>query len=138
MIDFSGLNLNINVNGLQNQNLQGISPNPINNNFPLNNNNFSGHFPAFENTNLSSLTNEPQMTQIFKNNEITVYSAFIQSFDKTNVNGSFYISNIIDQMLNNVKMNLSVKKHVNCKVLSTSGTLLEPRKSLGIKKVIFN
>ncbi len=78
---------------------------------------------------------EPQMKQIFKNNEIIVYASLTKSFDKTNVSGSFYISNNVDRLLNNVKMNLSVKKHVNCKVLSTSGTSLEPNKSLGIKKV---
>ena len=75
------------------------------------------------------------MKQIYKNNEIIVYASLIKSFDKTNVSGSFFISNNVDKTLANVKMNLSVKKHVNCKVLSTSGNTLEPKKSLGIKKV---
>ena len=81
---------------------------------------------------------ESSMKQIFKNNEIIVYASLTKSFDKTNVSGAFYISNNVDRLLNNLKMNLSVKKHVNCKVLSTSGTSLEPNKSLGIKKVIIN
>jgi hypothetical protein len=81
-------------------------------------------------------TVDSSMKQIFKNQEITVYASLTKSFDKTNVSGAFYVSNNVDKLLSNVKMNLSVKKHVNCKVLSTSGTILEPNKSLGIKKVI--
>lgn len=108
MIDFSGLNMNMN----NNFNTQASIPiSPLINN------------------------SEPVMTQIFKNNEIVIYSSLIKNPDKINVNGSFFISNSIDKTINNLKMNLSVKKHVNCKVISTSGSVLEPNKSLGIKKV---
>lgn len=81
------------------------------------------------------LNSSPSMKQIFKNDEITVYVSLNVSNDKTQVNGSFYVSNNVSKFLNNVKLNLSVKKHIICKVLSTSATSLEPLKSLGIKKV---
>jgi hypothetical protein len=107
--------------------------------FPSN----TGTFPQMMPQGTHSTTNffettpsvDSSMKQIFRNNEITVYASLTKSFDKTNVSGAFYISNNVDRLLNNVKMNLSVKKHVNCKVLSTSGAALEPNKSLGIKKV---
>jgi len=81
------------------------------------------------------LNSNPSMKQIFKNDEITVYVSLNMSNDKAQVNGSFYVSNNVSKFLNNVKLNLSVKKHIICKVLSTSATSLEPLKSLGIKKV---
>lgn len=82
-----------------------------------------------------SLNNSPAMKQIFRNEEITVYVSFNFSGDRTQVNGSFYISNNVSKVLTNIKLNLSVKKNIICKVSSTSGTSLEPLKSLGIKKV---
>jgi hypothetical protein len=131
MIDFSGFNANPNSYA---------SPNTMNsfNNFNTMNNNTTNisTSPNFQiNSLASSSPNETSMTQIFKNNEIIVYSALIKSPDKTNVNGAFYIANNIDRTLTNVKMNLSVKKNVNCKVLSTSGSVLEANKSSLIKKV---
>jgi hypothetical protein len=79
-------------------------------------------------------SSEP-IKQIYKNNEIVVYASISKSFDKSQISCCFYVSNNIDNLITNVKLNLSVKKHVNCKVLSTSGTTLEPMKSMGIKKV---
>jgi hypothetical protein len=76
------------------------------------------------------------MKQIFKNNEVTFYASLSGSNDRTQVNGSFYISNNVDKHLSNVKFNLLVKKHITCKVVSASGTSLEPKASLGVKKVI--
>jgi hypothetical protein len=105
--------------------------------FPNNmNSNANSNPNVFMNTPSSFVTpSDPAMTQIFKNNEVIVFSALIKSSDKTNVNGAFYISNNTEKTLNNVKMNLSVKKNVNCKVLSTSGSVLEANKSSLIKKV---
>jgi hypothetical protein len=81
---------------------------------------------------------QQHMKQVFKNEEITVLSSFTKTFDKTQVNGAFFISNNTSKFLSNVKLNLSVKKSVLCKVNSTTGTVLEPMKSLGIKKVKLN
>lgn len=83
----------------------------------------------------NAVTNESAIKQIFKNNEITVYSTTNKTLDKTQISCSLYVTNNVNRPLNNVKLNLSVKRHVNCKVLSTSGTYMEPMKSLGIKKV---
>jgi hypothetical protein len=79
-------------------------------------------------------SSEP-IKQIYKNNEIVVYASISKSFDKSQISCCFYVSNNIDNLITNVKLNLSVKKHVNCKVLCTSGTTLEQMKSMGIKKV---
>ena len=75
------------------------------------------------------------MKQIFKNNEITIYSSLVKSMDKVNVTGAFYVSNNQDKILTNVKVNFFVKRHIVFKVISTSGTTLEKAQSLGIKKV---
>lgn len=80
-------------------------------------------------------TPQHQMKQIFKNNEITIFSMLNKSNDNTHVTGSFFASNNTDKQLNNVKINFSVKSSVIFKVLSTTGTYLEPRSSLGVKKV---
>jgi hypothetical protein len=119
--------------------------NTINNNIPVNqiqNNTFPiTNLNLLENSyqpvspSNQTLNNAPAMRQIYKNDEITVYVTLNSSPDKTQLNGAFYVSNNVSKSLNNVKLNLSVKKHVICKVLSTSATSMEPLKSLGIKKV---
>lgn len=124
----------------------------INNNSPLNplqnNQNSLNNLNLYENSFQSklpsnqSLNTGSPMKQIFKNDEITVYVSLNASTENKQVNGAFYVSNNVSKLLNNVKLNLSVKKHIICKVLSTNATSLEPLKSLGIKKVnrssIFN
>jgi len=75
-----------------------------------------------------------QMKQIFSNSDITIYcSSSKVNNDTTNAN--LFISNNIDKQLLNVKINLFVIKYVSYKVISTSGSVLEPRQSFGIKKV---
>jgi hypothetical protein len=94
------------------------------NNIPVMNMNFSP---------INSSLSESSMKQVFKNNEITMYTSLIKMNE--NVNGSFYVSNNIPKYLNNVKVNFMVPKYVNLKVLNTTGTALEPNQGLGVKKV---
>ena len=78
--------------------------------------------------------NDGSMKEIYKNNEVTIYSMLNQNNDT--YNGAFYISNNSPKYLTNVKLNFFVKKHVTFKVLSTSSSELGPNASLGIKKEI--
>jgi hypothetical protein len=119
--------LNIPNNILANSNIN-LNNNMITN--PLNNNlNTIMILPTLTN-------NEPIMKEVFRNNEISIYYTVIK-VDEKSLNGSFYVSNNCESHLSNVKLNFLVLKHVNLKVLSTSGTSLEPKQSLGIKKVKF-
>ena len=149
-VDFS--NLNLNTIPMQPQQHQQQVPNFSNQMNTLNfnaqitpsqtqNNTQMNFFENLSQPNVSNLSNvsnqESVMKQIFSNNEITVNVSLIKSPDNTNIHANFYISNNIEKLLNNVKFNLSVKKYLICKVLSTSGMTLEPKRSLGIKKVKF-
>ena len=80
--------------------------------------------------------NDPSMKQVFKNNEITLYSSINKNTE--NMSGSFYVSNNIQKNLNNVKVNFMVPKYLTLKVLNTLGSSLEPNQGLGIKKVIYS
>ena len=74
----------------------------------------------------------PNLKEVFKNNDITVFSSLNQN---NNVyNGSFYISNNTSSQINDVVVNFLVKKYISCQVHSTSGKDLPPNASLGIKK----
>jgi hypothetical protein len=130
MFNNNSLNFGFNNNNIplnQNPNINNLMPNT---NFNLLENSFLPVSPSIQ-----TVSNGPEMKQIFKNDQITVYVSLNYTPDKTQVNGAFYVSNNVNKILNNVKLNLSVKKHIICKVLSTSATSLEPLKSLGIKKV---
>ena len=78
-------------------------------------------------------SNAPQnMTEIYKNDTITIYSGLMKN---NNVySGSFFISNNTNSQLNQVELNLFVKKHISCSVHATSGKDLGPNASLGIRK----
>ena len=117
--------------------------NPLNNN--NNNNNMMGNtgtniFNMMDPSQQTSNIMQPQnqingsMKEIYKNNEVTIYSMLNQNNDT--YNGAFYISNNSPKYLTNVKLNFFVKKHVTFKVLSTSSSELGPNASLGIKKEI--
>ena len=119
------------------------NPNPLNNN--NNNNNMMGNTgtnifnmmdPSQQTTNIMQPQNQinGSMKEIYKNNEVTIYSMLNQNNDT--YNGAFYISNNSPKYLTNVKLNFFVKKHVTFKVLSTSSSELGPNVSLGIKKEI--
>jgi len=74
------------------------------------------------------------MKEIFKNNDITIYTSVIKNND--NINRCFYVSNNISKYLNNVKVTFSAPKHLSIKVVNTAGVALEPNQGLGVKKVI--
>ena len=78
-------------------------------------------------------TNVPQnLKEVFKNADISIYTSFVQN---NNVyDGSFYVSNNTNSHINDVVVNLLVKKYISCQVHSTSGKDLAPNASLGIKK----
>lgn len=80
-----------------------------------------------------STSSEPGMKQVFRNNEITMYTSFNKNNE--NINGSLYVSNNIMKHLKNLKVNFMVPKYVNLKVLNTTGAALEPNQGLGVKKV---
>lgn len=77
--------------------------------------------------------NDPNMKQIFQNNEITLSSSITRNNE--NMSGCFYVSNNTQSYLNNVKVNFMVPKYITLKVSNTTGTSLEGNRSLGIKKV---
>lgn len=74
------------------------------------------------------------MKEVYRNQDLSIYSMLNLSGDV--YNGAFYASNNTQKQLTNVKINFLVKKHVSFKVISTSGNVLEPNASLGIKKEI--
>jgi hypothetical protein len=74
------------------------------------------------------------MKEIYKNNEITIYSSLNQMNDT--YTGSFLISNNINKKLNNVKLTFATQKHVKLNVISTSSHELEANASLGVKKEV--
>ena len=111
MFDFNSMGMNINNN----------------NNMNINNNNNMFNFNTQN-------QNNPGMKEIYKNNEITIYSSLTQMNDT--YTGSFLISNNISKKLNNVKLTFATQKHVKLNVLSTSAHELEANASLGVKKEV--
>ena len=51
--------------------------------------------------------------------------------------GSFFLSNNTSSSLNQVKINLYVKKHISCRINATTGKNLAPYASLEIRKDVF-
>jgi len=76
------------------------------------------------------------MKDIFKNNEITIYTSVVKSNEA--INRTFYVSNNNHKYLSNVKVTFSAPKHLSIKVVNTTGTALEPNQGLGVKKVLKN
>ena len=74
----------------------------------------------------------PNMTEVYKNNDITIYSSLMKN---NNIyTGSFFISNNTSSQINDVAVNLLVKKYISCQIHATSGKDLAPNASLGIRK----
>lgn len=88
-----------------------------------------GNF-APSNTNGSSI-----MKQVFKNNEIALYCSSSKSNDKTSSNITFYVSNNINKILQNIKLQFSVPKYMERTINSPSGNTLNSMASLGIQQV---
>ena len=51
--------------------------------------------------------------------------------------GSFFLSNNTSSSLNQVKIDLYVKKHISCRINATTGKNLAPYASLEIRKDVF-
>jgi len=94
---------------------------------------FELNFGQSNNSNNTSSGNNNNIKQIFKNNEITIYCS--SQTENNTTNAVFQISNNIDRPLTNLKVNFMVTKNVTPRIISTSGTSLEPRQSFGFKKV---
>ena len=120
-------NNNNNNNNMFDFNSMGMNLNNNNNNMNINNNNNMFNFNTQN-------QNNPGMKEIYKNNEITIYSSLTQMNDT--YTGSFLISNNISKKLNNVKLTFATQKHVKLNVLSTSAHELEANASLGVKKEV--
>ena len=77
-------------------------------------------------------TLQQNLKEVFKNNDLTIYSSLIQN---NNVyTGSFFVSNNTNSQINDVVVNLLVKKYISCQIHSTTGKDLAPNASLAIRK----
>lgn len=76
---------------------------------------------------------EPIIKEAF-NDKVIFINYSIQSQDQVTFNGCIYASNDSDNILENIKIIFMVQKFVTLKVQNTSGNLLEPKQSLGVKK----
>ena len=74
----------------------------------------------------------PNMTEVYKNNDITIYSSLMKN--NNSYSGSFFISNNTNSQINDVAVNLLVKKYISCQIHSTTGKDLAPNAALGIRK----
>ena len=74
----------------------------------------------------------PNMTEVYKNNDITIYSSLMKNNNA--YSGSFFISNNTNSQINDVAVNLLVKKYISCQIHSTTGKDLAPNAALGIRK----
>jgi hypothetical protein len=75
---------------------------------------------------------QQNLNEVFKNADISIYSSLVQN---NNVyNGSFFVSNNTNSQINDLVINLLVKKYINCQIHSTTGKDLAPNASLAIRK----
>ena len=75
---------------------------------------------------------QQNLKEVFKNADLTIYSSIMPN---NNVyTGSFFVSNNTSSQLNDVLFNLQVKKNIHCQVISTTGNILPPNASMGIRK----
>ena len=75
---------------------------------------------------------QQNLKEVFKNGDISIYSSLMKN--NNTYNGSFFISNNTNSQINDITVNLLVKKYISCQVLATSGKDLAPNASLGIRK----
>ena len=127
----NNINTNNNNNDNNNNNNNDNNNNDKNINVNINNNNNQNNYI---NSTYNPIAQNNDMKEIYKNNEITIYSK-LKSYNNI-YTGAFYILNNSSNNLSNVKLNFSVKKNVIFKVISTSGSDLSPNSSLGIKKEV--
>jgi hypothetical protein len=101
-----------------------------NNNYNDNNNNDNSNFS------LSSMenTSNEKFHEFFKNNEISI-GFTLQKLSDGSINSNFYMSNLLNKNLTDIKINFMVQRFVTLKVISTSGNNLGQYENKGIKKV---
>ena len=75
---------------------------------------------------------QQNLKEVFKNGDISIYSSLMKN--NNTYNGSFFISNNTNSQINDITVNLLLKKYISCQVLATSGKDLAPNASLGIRK----
>ena len=73
------------------------------------------------------------MKECFKNEDISLYYTITKK-EGSNIDGAVFATNHSNSQITEVKINFLVQKFVKLTVLSTSGNILEPSQSLGIKK----
>lgn len=85
---------------------------------------------------ISSSSSAPltPMKEVHRNSDITICYTYNKNVDGS-FTGSFYVSNLTPQPINNINLKFMVLKFVTLKVLATSGVYLEPYQLNGIKKV---
>jgi len=108
-----------------NNNINILDINPNNNLIDSNKNNLINNNPIILNI---------KYHEFFKNDEVSFCFSLYKSFD-CSITSTFYMSNLKPKELSNVKINFSVQKFVNLKVLSTNRNALNPMETRGIKKV---
>ena len=119
-------NNNNNINDLLDMIMNPNSSNSQQSNAQPNNNDIFGQ----KQDGSSNINN---MKECFKNEDISIYY-LITKKEGSVVDGSIFASNNVNEQIKEIKINFLVPKGFKLTVLATSGNLLEPSQSLGIKK----
>ena len=149
-------NNNENNNNNNNQNdilnlLSGINTNNNNNNNNINNNNNNNENPFLDFTNNNNNNsnenkniipeinnnnnnnNESLLKECFRNEDLSMYYKYSLT-SENNYNGIVYLSNNSNNVIDKIKINFMVKKHIKLNPQPTSNNVLKPNESLGISK----
>ena len=137
--------LNLQLDQANNNNNLNNNSQPVNNDNNINdllnmvmNTNNNNNNQYNNNDILSQIQTAPQentnsMKECFKNEDISLYYNITKK-DGNTIDGSVFASNNSNEEISEVKINFLVQKFVKLVVLNTSGNILEPSQSLGIKK----
>ena len=136
--------LNLQLDQANNNNNLNNNSQPVNNDNNINdllnmvmNTNNNNNNQSNNNDILSQIQTAPQentnsMKECFKNEDISLYYNITKK-DGNTIDGSVFASNNSNEEISEVKINFLVQKFVKLVVLNTSGNILEPSQSLGIK-----
>ena len=139
--------LNLQLDQANNNNNLNNNSQPVNNDNNINdllnmvmNTNNNNNNQSNNNDILSQIQTAPQentnsMKECFKNEDISLYYNITKKEGNT-IDGSVFASNNSNEEISEVKINFLVQKFVKLVVLNTSGNILEPSQSLGIKYII--
>ena len=140
MNPFDLLNLQLNQPNNDNNNQSQNNNNNINDLLNMvigTNNNQNNNTQANNNDIFSQMQPNPTeanaMKECFKNEDISLYYTITKK-EGSNIDGAVFATNHSNSQITEVKINFLVQKFVKLTVLSTSGNILEPSQSLGIKK----